>query len=137
MNFGIKNIVHLCIFISSLHSQFLAGSRGRAFIVLFTTHGPETEKKIYVTSENGTQINITTSPRLDESLKNQIDKNVHIPSSQHFILPQAIDLQSFQKEVKSVLINTSSDVFIISHDNDDGSVGSTMHIPLHKLSTKS
>lgn len=128
--------MHLSILISKLQLQCFAGSRGKSFIVLFTTHGPKTKKNIYVTSENGTQINITTSPRLDASLKNQIDRTAHIPSNQHFFLPQAIELQSFQKEVKSILIETSSDIFIISHDNDDDSVGSTTHIPLHKLSTK-
>lgn len=124
-----------------LHSNFLSGSRGREFIVLFTTpplesNALERKKNIYVTSENGTKLNITTSPRLDVSLKSQIDRAVHIPSSQRIILPQAIELQSFQKEVKSVLIKTSSDVFIISHDDDKDSVGSTTHIPIYKLSTK-
>lgn len=119
-----------------LHSNFLSGSRGREFIVLFTTHALKSKKNIYVTSENGTKLNITTSPRLDVSLKSQIDRTVHIPSSQRIILPQAIELQSFQKEVKSVLIKTSSDVFIISHDDDKDSVGSTTHIPIYKLSTK-
>lgn len=34
------------------------------------------------------------------------------------------------------MIETSSDVFVISHDEGDYSVGSTTHLPLHKLSTK-
>lgn len=95
-----------------------------------------TTKNVYVTSENGVQMNITTSPRLDILLKAKIDRNVLIPSSQHITLPQELELQSFKKEEKSVLIETSSDVFVISHDNGYGSVGSTTHIPLHKLSNK-
>lgn len=93
-------------------------------------------KNVYVTSENGVQMNITTSPHLVASIKAQIDRSVNISSSQHIILPTALELQSFRKEVKSVLIETSSDVFVISHDEVSGSVGSTTHIPLHKLSTK-
>lgn len=93
-------------------------------------------KNVYVTSENGVQMNMTTSPRLAPSIKAQIDRSVNISSSKHIVLPPALELQSFQKEVKSVLIETSSDVFVISHDDGSASVGSTTHIPLHKLSTK-
>lgn len=93
-------------------------------------------KNVYVTSEHGVKINITSSPRLDISLKAKIDKDVFIPSSQQIVLPQELELQSFRKEEKSILIETSSDVFVISHDDGADSVGSTTHIPLHKLSTK-
>lgn len=98
--------------------------------------GFNSTKNVYVTSENGVQMNISTSPRLNATLKTQIDRNVNIPSSQRIILPQELELNSFEKEVKSVLIETSSDVFVISHDDGDSTVGSTTHIPLHKLSTK-
>lgn len=47
-----------------------------------------------------------------------------------------MELQSFRIEYKSILIETSSDVFVISHDDGYSSVGSTTHIPLHELSTK-
>lgn len=98
--------------------------------------GFNSTKNVYVTSENGVQMNISTSPRLNATLKTQIDRKVNIPSSQRIILPQELELNSFEKEVKSVLIETSSDVFVISHDDGDSTVGSTTHIPLHKLSTK-
>lgn len=52
------------------------------------------------------------------------------------MLPLRLELQSFGREVKSVLIETSSDVFVVSHDEGLASVGSTTHIPLHKLSTR-
>lgn len=58
-----------------------------------------TTKNVYITSENGVQMNFTTSPRLDASLKAQIDRSVIIPSSQHVILPPELELKSFQKEV--------------------------------------
>lgn len=112
------------------------GSRGKGFIVLFTKNAVVTTKNVYVTSENGVDMNITTSPHLDASIKSQIDRHVSIPSSQHIVLPTELELQSFRKEAKSVLIETSSDVFVISHDDGYGTVGSTTHIPLHKLSTR-
>lgn len=111
------------------------GNRGKVFIVLFMANGFATTKNVYITSENGVQINITTSPRLNATLKTQIDKNVQIPSTQHFIFPLGLELQTFKKEVKSVLIETSSEVVVMSHDDALGSAGTTTHIPLHKLST--
>lgn len=103
---------------------------------MFTKSIIQSTNNVYITSENGVQMNISTSPYLDASLKTQIDRSVTIPSSQHIILPSELELQSFQKEVNSVLIETSSDVFVISHDDGLFSVGSTTHIPLHKLSTQ-
>lgn len=81
-------------------------------------------------------MNITTSPYLNASYKDQIDRTEIIQLSQHIILPNELELKSFRKEIKSVLIETSNDVFLISHDDGYGTVGSTTHIPLHKLSTK-
>lgn len=112
------------------------GSRGKGFIVIFMKNSIVSTKNVYITSENGVQMNMTTSPHLAPSIKAQIDRSVNISSSKHIVLPPALELQSFQKEVKSVLIETSSDVFVISHDDGSASVGSTTHIPLHKLSTK-
>lgn len=93
-------------------------------------------KNVYVTSENGVEMNITTSPHLESSIKTQIDRNVSISSSHHILFPTKLELKSFRKEVKSVLIKTSSDVFVIGHDEGRATVGSTTHIPLHKLSTR-
>lgn len=95
-----------------------------------------TTKKVYITSDNGVLLNITTSSSLDACLKFQIDRMVTISQSQHIILPPELELNSFQKEVKSMLIETSDDVFVISHDDHDGTAGTTTNIPLHKLSTK-
>lgn len=91
-----------------------------------------------MTSEKGVQVSFTTSPRLEVSLKSQVDRNVTFLSSVRIILPREVELKSFQKEVKSVLIEASEDVSVISHDDGDTmmSAGSTKNIPLHKLSTK-
>lgn len=114
-----------------------AGSRGKRFLVLFMKHHENTTNNVYVTSEKGVQINITTSSRLDSSLKMQIDMNLNIPSSHHFIFPNGIELKYFQKEFKSVLIETSDDVFVVSLDGGaDGTADGTTNIPIHKLSTR-
>lgn len=73
---------------------------------------------------------MSTFPHLDASVRSRIERSVNI------ILPSELELQNFRKEVKSVLIETSRDVFVISHDDGTASVGSTTHIPLHKLSNK-
>lgn len=112
------------------------GSRGKGFIVLFMKSLLYTTKKVYVTSERDFHMNITTSTRLDPSLKIQIDKNVLVNSSHLIILPTAIELNYLQKEVKSVLIETSDDVNVISFDEGERTAGSTAIIPIHKLSTK-
>lgn len=95
-------------------------------------------KTIFITSKNGVQMNISTSPRLDPMLKNQIDQSIGIPLQNYTELrvPSALELDSFKKEVKSIFIETSADVFIISHDDGSNTVGSTTHIPLHELSNK-
>lgn len=109
--------------------SFLCDGKFYLFIYLFTKNVVVTTKNVYVTSENGVDMNITTSPHLDASIKSQIDRHVSIPSSQHIVLPSELELQSFRKEAKSVLIETSSDVFVIGHDDGYGTVGSTTHIP--------
>nr|XP_022312789.1 uncharacterized protein LOC111117854 [Crassostrea virginica] len=112
------------------------GSRGKSFIVLFMTDGASSTKNIYITSENGVQMNISTSEHLDTLLKSQIDRVVTIPSNEHIIVPTEMELTSFKKETKAILIETSDDVFVITHAVRRGTVGSTTQIPIHKLSTK-
>lgn len=113
-----------------------SGSRGKGFLVLFMKHYTSPTKNVYVTSEKGVQINITTSSRLNSSLKMQIDMNLNIPSSHHFIFPNEIELKYFQKEFKSVLIETSDDVFVVSLDSAKRTADGTTNIPIHKLSTR-
>ncbi|XP_061187014.1 uncharacterized protein LOC133195169 [Saccostrea echinata] len=113
------------------------GSRGKSFLVLFMKNIMPTTKSVYVTSDNGTDLNITTSPNLNPLLKSQIDRQfIHVLSYQHVILPSSMELESFRKEKKAILFETSNDVFVISHDNGSYSTGSTTHIPLHQLSTE-
>lgn len=81
-------------------------------------------------------MNISTSPHMDPILKTQIDQNIDIVSNTALIVPSALELDSFKKEPKSIFIETSDDVFIISHDDGSSTVGSTTHIPLQKLSDK-
>lgn len=105
-------------------------------MVLFLKTIVNTTKHIYVTSERDVQMTIETSSRLDNSLKIQIDRNIVVTSSHYIILPTEFEINPFQKEVKSALIETSEDVNVISYDTGRGTVGSTMNLPIHKLSTK-
>lgn len=93
-------------------------------------------RKIFITSENGVQMTISTSPHLDPTLKIQTDQSVTIPSNKDFVIPRGFQLNSFKKEVKSIFIETSAEVFVISHDKGSYTIGITTHIPLHKLSNK-
>lgn len=93
-----------------------------------------TTKDIYFASKKGARMNITTSSRLDHSLRQHIDKMITVPSSHHIIIPSAIELESFRKEVKAIFIETFDDVFVVSHDYGDYNIGSTTLVPLHKLS---
>lgn len=95
-----------------------------------------TTKSVYVTSEKDVQLNITTSSRLDPSILNKIERNIVANLSHRIIFPSALELNYFKKEVKSVLIETSEDVNVISFDDGDRTAGSTANIPIHKLSTK-
>lgn len=112
------------------------GNRGTQFIVVFMKNFLPSTRRIFITSENGVQINISTSPYLDANLKTQIDQNIDISSNTNLLVPSALELTSFKKEEKSIFIETSADVFIISHDDGSSNVGTTTHIPLHTLSNK-
>ena len=129
-------LISLSIFSFSTPMIYFAGSRGKGFIVLFMKNIVTTTKNIYVTSETGVQMNISTSQNLDPTLKAQIDRMVDIPSNQLVVIPTAMELNSFQKERKAIFIESSHDVFVISHDDGHATTGSTTHIPLHQLSTK-
>ncbi|XP_078330725.1 uncharacterized protein LOC144624693 [Crassostrea virginica] len=112
------------------------GSRGKGFVVLFMKHLFAATIEIYITSDSGVQINISTSENLDSTLKNQIDKVIDIPSSQVVTIPSGMELNSFQKEVKSIFIESSQDIFVTSTTDGYGTSGSTTNIPLNKLSTE-
>lgn len=112
------------------------GSSGKEFIVIFMKNLERASKSIYFMSKNGAQLNITTSPRLDPSMKSKIDRKWNTLSSGRIFFPTEIELTYFQKEVKSVLIESSDYVSVISFDDAIYSVGSTTIIPIQKLSTK-
>lgn len=135
----VTNCKEMCIvFMKEVNFKFvkIAGNRGTQFIVVFMKNLAPSTRKIFITSENGVQMNISTSPHLDPILKSEIDQNIDILSNIALIVPSALELKSFKKEPKSIFIETSDDVFIISHDDGSSTVGSTTHIPLYKLSDK-
>lgn len=115
---------------------YIVGTRGKEFLILFLGKKINTTKNIFFTTKNGVQINITTSPRLDTSLKAKIDREIYVPSSHHIVLPAELNPNRFHIEEKSVIFETSGDVFVFCQEDGVASFGSTTLIPLHKLSTK-
>lgn len=119
-----------------LFSNFcIAESEKTGFIVLYMAHNRETTKDLYITTKKGAIMDITTSSRLNHTIKQQIDRTPTILSSHHIIIPSAMELKSFKKESKSIFIETFDDVFVVSHAYRYFSIGSTAIVPLHKLST--
>lgn len=47
-----------------------------------------------------------------------------------------MELESFKKKTKCILIETSDDAMVLSQADGPSSVGTTTHIPWHKLSTR-
>ena len=105
-------------------------------MVVFMKHYKVSINRIYITFDFGVQINITTSENLDSTLKNQIDKMIDISSSQLVTIPGAMELNSFQKEVKFIFIGSSQDVVVTSNTYRSATSGSTTNIPLNKLATE-
>ena len=99
-------------------------------------HYSVSTKRVYITSDSEVQINISTSENLDSTLKNQIDKMINISSSQLVTIPGAMELNNFQTEVKSIIIESSQDIFVTSNTYRSATSGSTTNIPLNKLSTE-
>lgn len=97
--------------------------------------GPTT-KSICITSETSVQVNMSSSLQLESSIKVKIDRDIIISSSKKFVLPSELELESYKREAKAILIEASAAVLITSHSNGYATVGSTTHIPLDKLSTK-
>ncbi|XP_065923110.1 IgGFc-binding protein isoform X5 [Magallana gigas] len=116
-------------------ADHLPGSWGTRFIVLFMQNIRNTKKSIYVTSVNGIRINVTTSERLNSSLKSEIDQTTSIYSFEQFLIPNSMELEGFKIETKCVLIETSQNSMVVSQADVYSSVGMTTHIPIHKLST--
>ena len=79
---------------------YFAGTQGKGFIVLFMKNIVTTTKNIYVTSETGVQMNISTSQNLDPTLKAQIDRMVDIPSNELVVILSAKDWTVFKKKEK-------------------------------------
>nr|XP_022307496.1 uncharacterized protein LOC111113493 [Crassostrea virginica] len=111
--------------IAFLAQQTTIGSRGKEFLILFTpsNFNVSTTKNVYITSEQGAMMNISTSRQLEPILKSQIDRTENISSVEHVIFPNSFELTGFKKESKSAIIKTSEDVFVISHDDSYASVG--------------
>ncbi|XP_056002666.1 IgGFc-binding protein-like [Ostrea edulis] len=92
---------------------------------------------IYVTTDNETTVNISSSPHLKPSIKSAVDSSVSITSNSKFTLPFELTCEYVKVEPKAVIVRTSElstvtifDSFYIN--TNDG----TLVIPTHKLSNQ-
>lgn len=112
------------------------GRRGNTYLVVFMQNVGPTTKSVCITSETSVQVNMSSSLQLEPSIKVKIDRDIIVSSSKKFVLPSELELESYKREAKAILIEASAAVLITSHANGYATVGSTTHIPLDKLSTK-
>lgn len=75
----------------------IQGSWGREFIVLFMKNAINTTNTLYVTSVHGVKMNVTTSERLNNSIKALVDRSVFTTSAEKFSISSSMELESFKK----------------------------------------
>lgn len=75
----------------------IQGSWGREFIVLYMKNAINTTNTLYVTSVHGVKMNVTTSERLNNSIKALVDRNVFTTSAEKFSISSSMELESFKK----------------------------------------
>lgn len=114
----------------------IQGSWGRQFIVLFMKNAINTTNTLYVTSVHGVKMNVTTSERLNNSIKALVDRSVFTSSAENFSISSSMELESFKKETKCISIETSGDAMIFSQTVRSSLVGVTTLIPVHKLAVE-
>lgn len=114
----------------------IQGSWGREFIVLFMKNAINTTNTLYVTSVHGVKMNVTTSERLNNSIKALVDRSVFTSSTEKISISISMELESFTKETKCISIGTSGDAMIFSQTDGSSSVGITTLIPVHKLAVE-
>lgn len=78
-------------------------------------------------------MNVTTSGRLNNSIKALVDRSVFTSSAEKFSISISMELESFKKETKCISIETSGDAMIFSQTVRSSLVGITTLIPVHKL----
>ncbi|XP_062591870.1 IgGFc-binding protein-like [Saccostrea cucullata] len=119
--------------------QTYTGNIGREFLILFMRNraGSTGNLSIYITTENETEVTITSSPNLDTNLKSSVDKTFNITSESLITLPLDLQCEYMKIEPKGIFVRTTevSNVTIFDSLNDGTSDG-TLIIPTNKLSTK-
>lgn len=95
-----------------------------------------TTNTLYVTSVHGVKMNVTTSERLNNSIKALVDRSVFTSPAEKFSISSSMELESFKKETKCISIETSGDAMIFSPTDSSSSVGITTLIPVHKLAVE-
>ncbi|XP_062600848.1 IgGFc-binding protein-like [Saccostrea cucullata] len=125
--------------IASTSSVSSEGSRGKEFLLLFMANhyqvsGPVT---VYITTENNTSVNISTSSHLSGGIKSATDRIMNVSSHSSIQLPFNLTCEYYTVETKAILVQTSELSTVTIFDSfyktsNDG----TLIIPAEKLATR-
>ncbi|XP_061180773.1 IgGFc-binding protein-like [Saccostrea echinata] len=114
------------------------GSRGKEFLILFMRNYPYVSGSvtIYITTDNNTSVNISTSPNLRAKIKSATDRIMNVFSYSSITLPFNLTCEYLTIEAKAILLQTSELSTVSIFDSfykisNDG----TLIIPTEKLST--
>ncbi|XP_048750591.2 IgGFc-binding protein-like isoform X2 [Ostrea edulis] len=115
------------------------GSRGREFLILFMRNHPfaRGSLNIYVSSDSGVMANISSSPKLDATIKLAVDRRLNITHNSKFTLPANLACEYGTVEPKTVILQTSEPATVTILDSfHKQSNDATLIIPTDKLSNK-
>nr|XP_034318233.1 IgGFc-binding protein-like isoform X2 [Crassostrea gigas] len=114
------------------------GSRGTEFFVLFMKNHPHATGllKTYITTNNTSSLNITSSRNLNQTMKHQIDRNITFTSYTNISFPFDLAVHELTTEYKAVIIRSTELSTVTLFDADRSSTNDgTLVIPTNKLST--
>ncbi|XP_062608334.1 IgGFc-binding protein-like [Saccostrea cucullata] len=115
-----------------------AGTLGSEFLILIMRNIAPSSS-IFITTENSTTVNISTSENLQSNLKSSIDQETFVNSAANIVLPQEIQCNFFRKEPKGILVRSQEPINVLVSDNNNPliefRVDTTTVIPVEKLDT--
>ncbi|XP_048750593.2 IgGFc-binding protein-like [Ostrea edulis] len=115
------------------------GSRAREFLILFMQNFDRSKGSltVYVASGSEVMVNISSSPKLDATIKSAVDKRLNITHDLKFTLPANLTCKYGEVEPKAVLLQTSEPATVTIFDRFHlYSNDATLIIPTYKLSNK-
>ncbi|XP_052696261.1 IgGFc-binding protein-like [Crassostrea angulata] len=115
------------------------GCLGKEFLVLFMQNHESANESLLVdiTTADTSYMHVTSSPKLNQTMKVIIDRNLLFTSYANFTFPFDMACHESVTEYKAVIIRTTELTGVTSFDsNDPFTNDGTLVIPTHKLSTE-